>query len=108
MNRLAITVRDLRQVAPLIIIKVVYIVRDRHRQRARRQAILRARQITAGERQAATVATTTITTTTITIITIITTVHIRLRVTALPRVAADFPEAAEAAVLTVAAGDNPA
>lgn len=105
MNRLAITVRDLRQVAPLIIIKVVYIVRDRHRQRARRQAILRARQITAGERQAATVATTTITTT-ITIIT--TTVHIRLRVTALPRVAADFPEVAEAAALTVAAGGNPA
>lgn len=105
MNRLAITVRDLRQVAPLIIIKVVYIVRDRHRQRARRQAILRARQITAGERQAATVATTTITTTTITIIT---TVHIRLRVTALPRVAADFPEVAEAAALTVAAGGNPA
>ena len=105
MNRLAITVRDLRQVAPLIIIKVVYIVRDRHRQRARRQAILRARQITVGERQAATVATTTITTT-ITIIT--TTVHIRLRVTALPRVAADFPEVAEAAALTVAAGGNPA
>lgn len=106
MNRLAITVRDLRQVAPLIIIKVVYIVRDRHRQRARRQAILRARQITVGERQAATVATTTIITTTITIIT--TTVHIRLRATALPRVAADFPEVAEAAALTVAAGGNPA
>ena len=105
MNRLAITVRDLRQVAPLIIIKVVYIVRDRHRQRARRQAILRARQITVGERQAATVATTTITTTTITIIT--TTVHIRLRVTARPRVAADFPEVV-AAALTVAAGGNPA